>query len=119
MSAGLRHATHPLQFCTVEVIGTSYLRPTVINTFLALLQIVAVIAAIGVDGLVVELEDDRTDTVEEETVVGDHQQCLVATAEETLQPLDHLKVEVVRRFVEDQKVGFGDGQANPNQAAYN
>ena len=108
MSTGLRHASHPLQFRAVEVVGTGDLCPAVVDTLLALLEVVTVVAPIGIDGLVVEFEDDGTDTVEEKAVVGDHQQRLIAPAEETLQPLDHLKVEVVRRLVEDQQVGLGD-----------
>ena len=40
--------------------------------------------------------------------MGDHEQRLVATAEVTLEPLNHLKVQVVGRLVEDEQVGFRD-----------
>ena len=108
MSTGLRHPSHPLQLRAVEIVGTGDLCPAVVDTLLTLLKVVTVVAPIGIDGLVVEFEDDGAYTVEEEPVVGDHQQRLIAPAKETLQPLDHLKVEVVRRLVEDQQVGLGD-----------
>ena len=73
MTTGLWHATHPLQFGAVEVVGSGNLSPTVIDSLLSFLEIITVIAAIGVDGLVVEFEDDGAYTIEEETVVGDHE----------------------------------------------
>ena len=56
------------------------------------------------DGLVVEFQNHRAHTVEEETVVGHHQQRLVAPVQETLQPFYHLQIQVVRRLVENQQV---------------
>ena len=38
----------------------------------------------------------------------DHEQRLVASVEESLQPLDHLEVQVVGGLVEYQQVGLGD-----------
>ena len=108
VAAGLWHATHPLQFRTIEVVRTSYLRPAVVNTFLTFLQIVGVVAAIGIDGAVVQFKNDRANAVEEVAVVGHHQQRLVAARQKALQPLYHLQVEVVRRLVENQEVGFGN-----------
>ena len=108
MTTGLGHTTHPLKFGTIEIVGSGDFCPTVINTFLTFLEIITVVATIAVDGLVVEFEDNGTDTVEEEAVVGDHEQCLVTSIQESLKPLDHLKVEVVGGLVEDQQIGFGD-----------
>ena len=116
MASGLRHAPHPLQFGAVEVVGSGNLRPTVVDALLALLEIVAIVAPIGVDRLVIEFEDDRADTVEEETVVGDHQQGLVAAVQEAFEPFDHLQVEVVGRLVEDQQVGLGNEHISQSHA---
>ena len=116
MTTSLRHTPHPLQFRAIEVISPRYLSPMVVDTFLTLLKIITIIAAIGVYRLAVEFKDDRADTVEKETVVSHHQKRLVATTEETFQPLDHLKVEVVGRLVKNQKVWFCDehiGQCHP------
>ena len=63
MTAGLWHTTHPFQLRAIKVVGPCYLSPTVVEAFLSLLQIIAVVAAIGIDGLVVEFQDYRTDTV--------------------------------------------------------
>ena len=108
MTARLRHAAHPLQFGAIQVIGTRYLCPAVVDTLLPFLQIVAVVATIGVHGLVVELQDHRAHTVQEETVVGHHQQGFVATVQIALQPLNHLEVQVVGRLIEYQQVGIGN-----------
>ena len=116
MSTCLWHASHPFQFRAIEVVGSCYLCLAVVYAFLAFLQIVAVVAPIGVDGLVVEFEDDRADAIEEESVVGHHQQRLVAPAEKSLQPLYHLKVEMVRRLVEYQQVGIGNQHIGQSHA---
>ena len=63
MTAGLWHTSHPFQLRAIKVVGSCYLSPTVVEAFLSLLQIIAVVAAIGIDGLVVEFQDYRTDTV--------------------------------------------------------
>ena len=65
---------------------------------------------------VVDLNDVRADPVEEITVVSHHQQAQSGMSQIFFEPFGHLKVEVVRRFVEDQQVGFGDqriGQSDP------
>ena len=108
MSTGLWHASHPLQLRTVKVVGTGNLSLAVVDTLLTLLEVVTVVTTICIDGLVVEFKDNGTDTIKEVTVMGDHQQCLVAAIEESLEPLNHLEVEMVRRFVKNQQVWFSD-----------
>ena len=56
--------------------------------------------------MVVQFEDDAANTVEEESVVGNHQQRAIATLQVSLQPFYHLKVQVVGGLVEYQQVGF-------------
>ena len=73
MTSGLWHPSHPFQFRTIEVIGTGYFCPFVVDTLLTFLQIIGVVATIGIDGTVVEFENHGAYTVEEETVVGHHQ----------------------------------------------
>ena len=63
MSPGLWHTAHPFQFCTVEVVGTGYLRPFIIDALLSFFQIIRVVAPIGIDGLIVEFKDDGAHTV--------------------------------------------------------
>ena len=57
VSAGLWHATHPFQLRAIEVVGPGYLCPAVVEALLSLLQIIAVVATIGIDGLVVEFQN--------------------------------------------------------------
>ena len=108
VSAGLRHAAHPFQLCAVEVVGTLYLHSLCLDTLLALLQIIAVIAFILINLPVVYLYDFGTYTVEEITVMRHHQQAEVVPAEIFLQPLRHIEVEVVGRLVQYQQIGFSD-----------
>ena len=74
MTAGLRHATHPLELCAVEVRGPRHLCPRHFQPLGTLLQIVGIVAVVGIDGLVVHLDDDGADAVQEVTVVRHHEQ---------------------------------------------
>ena len=107
MTAGLRHTAHPFQFGAIQIIRTGYLCPSIVNTLLTLLQIIAVVAAIGIDSPVVQFQDHRAHAIQEETVVRHHQQRLVAAVQESLQPFYHLQIQVVRRLIEYQQVGIG------------
>ena len=108
MTSGLRHTTHPFQFCAIEVVCSRDFSTLIINTFLTLFQIVTVVAAIGVDGMVVELHNHRAHAIQEETIVGNHQQGLIASVQETLQPFYHFKIKMVCRLVEYQQVRIGN-----------
>ena len=104
MAASLRHASHPLQLGTIQVVGTGYLCPLVVDALLAFLQVVGIVAAIGIDSMVVKLKDDRAHTVQEETVVGHHEQGAMASSQVALQPLYHLQIQMVGRLVENDEV---------------
>ena len=104
MSSGLWHAAHPFQLCTIQVVGTCYLCPFVVKPFLTFLQIIAVVAAIGIDGLIVEFQNHRAYPIKEESVVRHHQQSLITTIQIPLQPLNHLQIQMVRRLIENQQV---------------
>ena len=58
----------------------------------------------------VELEDPLRDVVEEVAIVGDRDDGARVLAEEPLEPLDRLGVEVVRRLVEQEQVGVLEQQ---------
>ena len=116
MTTSLRHATHPLQLRAIEVVGTGYLRPLGVDALLPLLQVIGVVAPIGIDGMVVQLHDDGAHTIQEEAVVGHHQQCPVTPCQIALQPFYHLQIKVVGRLVEDQQVGLHQqhiGESHP------
>ena len=86
------------------------------DALLALLEVVLVVAAVGVDGSVVEFHHDVADPVEEVAVVRDHQQGAAAAFQIALQELNGFDVEVVGGLVHDQEVGverqhLADGHA--------
>ena len=108
MTSGLRHAAHPFQFCTIQIVGSCNLRPAIVYALLTFLQIIAVVATIGIDGLIIQFQDDRADPIEEETVMRHHQKCLVTTIQESLQPFNHLQIQMVRGLIENQKVGISN-----------
>ena len=84
--------------------------------FLALFEVVLVVAPVAVDGAVVEFHHDVAHPVEEVTVVGDHQQGAAAAFQPALQELYGFYVEVVGGLVHYQEVGvqrehLADGHA--------
>ena len=104
MSSCLRHTAHPLQLCTIQVVSPGYLSTTIVDTFLALLKIIAIVTTISIYGLIIKLYNYRTNAIKEETIVSNHQQGLVATIKESLQPLNHLKIQVVGRLIKDKQI---------------
>ena len=108
MATGLGHAAHPLELGAVEVVGTDDLGVAGLDALFALLEVVAVVALVGVDALVVNLDDFVADVVEEVAVVRHHEQRGGAAREVVLEPLDEGKVEVVGGLVEDEHVGGAD-----------
>ena len=66
---------------------------------------VVVAAGIRDDRLIVDIGDVRAHLVEEMPVVRDDDERAVVALEERLQPMDRIEVEVVRRFVEQQRFG--------------
>ncbi len=114
--ASLWHAAHPLQLGAVEIVGPCDFRPLVVYPLLAFLQVIAVVAPVGVDALIRQFEDDVAHMVEEVAVVGHHEQGEGGAAQISLQPDNHLKVQMVGRLVKQQKVGVveqGVGQGHP------
>jgi len=88
---------------------------------LPLLQIEIVVAAVGGDPAVGDLDDPGDDAVHEVAVVAGHQQGAVEVAcQPFLEPDDRLEVEVVGRLVEQQDVGVDrqdPGQGDPHLPA--
>ena len=104
MTSSLRLTTHPVQLSAIEILGMLDFCTQIIHALLALFQIVSIVSTIGVDGLIVEFQNGITYLIEEETVVRNHEDGLVATIQITLQPLYHLQVEVIGRLIEHQEV---------------
>ena len=104
MASCLRHPAHPLEFGAIEVVGACYLSPFVVEAFLTFFQIIGVIATIGVYGLVVEFEYHGTDTIEEEAVMGHHQQRSASASQIAFEPLNHLKIQVVGGLIKYQQI---------------
>jgi len=64
-------------------------------------EVLPVISGIGIEAPAFQLDDARRDAVEEEAVMRDEQAGAGVVAQEILQPLDALRVEVFVRFVEE------------------
>ena len=94
-AAGAGHPSHPVKLAAVEILGAGNAGVHGLHTFFALLQIVGVVAAIGIDGLAIEFEDDIADTFQEIAIVRHHEQGLATAAQVVLQPFYHADVKVV------------------------
>ena len=66
--------------------------------------------------MVVDLNDPVGHPVEKVTIVSDEQYRLTATAEMVLEPIDDVDVEVIRRFVKDEKVALRGERQRQSQA---
>ena len=106
VSASLRLTAHPVEFPAVEILRVLYFGSQIVHSLLPLLQIVGIIAPVGVDGAVVEFQNRIAHLVQEESVVRNHEDGLVATVQITLQPFYHLQIQVVGRLIQHQEVGF-------------
>ena len=101
MSACLRHPAHPVEFCTIQIIGTLYFHALRFNTFLTLFEIIAVVTFILVDLLIVYFDNLGANTIKEVTVVSHHQQAKVGTTQVIFQPFGHIQVQMVGRLIKD------------------
>src|SRR5262245_10578423 len=90
--------------------------PSLLAALLLLDEVVAVIAPVSFDPPVFEVEDAVDRVIEEEAVVRDDQIGRFVTGQKVFQPLDGLDVQMVRRLVEQQYVGFEEQQPRQPQS---
>ena len=117
-STGLRLTAHPFQLLTQQVIGSLYLRIHCLHTFLALLQVIAVVSFILEYLLTINFNDLTTYAIQEITIVCHHQDTDIGTAQVSFQPFSHFQIEVVGRLIEDDQFRVSDqdvGKCHPFQ----
>ncbi len=86
----------------------------------ALLLELGVIAGIGMNGAILDVQHSADDGVQELAVVRDHQQRARKRREPFLQPDDGVEIQMVGRFVQQQEVGARTqrpGHAQPHAPA--
>ena len=81
-------------------------------------QEIVVAALVGKETAARQLDDARGDAVEEIAVVRDEETRAGVAREKVLQPLDGLRIEMVRGFVEDEKVRPRDQRAAQRDAPF-
>ena len=69
---------------------------------------VVVPAGVGDDRLVVDVCDVGADLVEEVPIVGDHDERTLIADQELLEPVNGVEVEVIRRLVQQQRLGVAE-----------
>src|ERR1700724_4835001 len=87
------------------------------KTFLLLLQPSGIIAFVGDTAAAIELENPPRYIVEKIAVVGDDQDRARISAQVPLKPIDGLRVEMVGRLVEEQKLRLFEKQLAERDAA--
>ena len=107
MSACTRHAPHPIELFAIQIIGPCNLAIACLYALFTLLEVVTVVSLIAIQALAVEFEDVLTDAIEKIAVVRHHQQTEGSLTQVVFEPFNHLKVQVIGRFVKNQQVGFG------------
>ncbi len=79
---------------------------------------VVVAARVGDDRLVVDVRDVRADRVEEMPIVGNHDQRALVTHQELAEPVDRVEVEVVGRFVEQERLRMSEERLRQQHADF-
>ena len=67
-------SAHPFQLAAIEVVCALYLSQRAVDALFAFLEVVGVVAVVGVDRLVVKLHDGVANTFKEEAVVCNHKE---------------------------------------------
>ena len=104
-----------LHVLDVALLGLS-LRTQLREVVLALLEVTGVVADVGHQALVLERRHVAHAGVHERAVVAHEQDSAVVAGDELLEPTDALEVEVVRRLVEEEKVGMAKQQLREGDA---
>ncbi len=116
MTACLGHPAHPFLFCTEQVACfVDYCIP-VGNPFFAFGQIIGVVAGVREQAEFVNFDNLIAYPVQKVTVMCDHEQRAICFSQVIFQPFGHFNVQVVGRFVKNQKFGIADEdfcQTNP------
>lgn len=99
---GLRLTAHPFLFASQSVFEFGLLGCHGFYAFLSPTQVVFVIALVGVCGTVIYFYDFVAHTIQEISVMCDHQQGDARTSQVRFKPFDSIDVEVVCGFVEYQ-----------------
>ena len=108
---GLGRHPHPFQLSFEGLAALALLLLFLRKARALLLQPGGIVALPGNAFAAVELEDPAGDIVQEITVVGDGDDRTLVLLEMRFQPLDALRVEMVRRLVQQQHVGLAEQQA--------
>ena len=81
-------------------------------------QIFGVIAVVRKEFSIGQFNHAFDDAIEKITVVRDDEKCAVKFFQKFREPLDGFGIKMVRRFVENQKIGAGNNRARHRDAAF-
>ncbi len=105
-AAGAGHSAHPVKLFAVKVVGAGNVGILCGDALSAFVEIVLVVAGVGIEVFAVEFKDRLAHVVEEVAVVRHHEQSLRGTLQIALEPFYHGEVEVVGRLVKHEQVGL-------------
>src|SRR5437762_6167767 len=102
--ARARRFSHPLQFPFQKLLPLMFLRLLDRLALRAREQVIGVVAVVAGELAARQLDDPRRHPIEKIAIVCDEQTGAGITREKVLQPFDRTGVEMVGRFVENQKI---------------
>ena len=102
--ARARRFPHPGQLALEKFLPLLFLHLLDRRPLGARQQVIGVVAGVAVEFPARKLDDARRDAVEKIAIMRHEKRGAVIAREKILQPLDRAGVEMVRRFVENQKV---------------
>ena len=116
--ARARRFSHPLQFPFQKLLPLMFLRLLDRLALRAREQVIGVVAVVADELAARQLDDPRRHPIEKIAIVCDEQTGAGITREKVLQPFDRAGVEMVGRFVENQKIRTREKRPAKRDAAF-
>ena len=110
--------SHPLQFPFQKLLPLMFLRLLDRLSLRAREQVIGVVAVVAGELAARQLDDPRRHPIEKIAIVCDEQTGAGITREKVLQPFDRAGVEMVGRFVENQKIRTREKRPAKRDAAF-
>ena len=104
----LRLSAHPVEFFAIEIARFVNVSIGSRNAFVAFLQIVGIISLITICRLLINLDNRLTHTVEKIAIVRHQEESFSIALQIFLQPFNHLQIQMVSGFVENEQVGISN-----------
>src|SRR5436190_1922310 len=116
--AGARRFSYPLQFPFQKLLSLMFLRLLDRLSLRAREQVIGVVAVVADELAARQLDDPRCHSIKKIAIVRNEQTGAGITREKVFQPFDRAGVQMVGRFVENQKIGTREKRPAKRDTAF-